>query len=141
MATVNAVTDQLQVRVTGTLTAAATSTVTFFAEADGDVPIEKVRYYLSKKTLYRGITNAAGSPPSYSGQPESTSTISTYIMNSTSTPIFRYYDENGAELSVPIDTIEITSIQVKIQSDLNPNRAPYVFELSGSATLRNLRSQ
>ena len=49
--------------------AAATSTVTFYADIDGNGVVEKVRYYLSGTTLYRGSTNPGNNPPSYAGQP------------------------------------------------------------------------
>ena len=44
------------------ISAAATSSVTFYANVDSDSGVEKVRYYLSGSTLYRGVTKAAGSP-------------------------------------------------------------------------------
>jgi len=71
------------------VSAVATSTITFFSDVDGDGSVEKIRLYLLKGTLYRGVTNSAGSPASYSGQPEKNYTISTNVMNATSSPIFR----------------------------------------------------
>lgn len=123
------------------LTTAATSTVTFYSDVDGDGSVEKVRLYLTKGTFYRGVTNAAGNPPSYSGQLESINTIATYVSNATSTPIFRYYDANGTELAAPADVSKVGSIATTLQVDLNPNRAPNIFTLTARATLRNLRAQ
>ncbi len=120
---------------------AATSTVTFYSDVDKDGPVEKVRLYLASGTLYRGVTNSAGNPPSYAGQTESTFTISTSVVNGTSTPIFRYYDATGAELTGTVDTSKISSISTTLRVDLNPLRAPDIFTLTGRATLRNLRTQ
>lgn len=118
---------------------AATSTVTFYADVDADGPVERVRIYLVNGTLYRGVTNSAGNPPSYSGQPESVQTVVGYVRNGTSTPLFTYYDENGAALSAPVDVSDVRFVSMDIRTDLNPTRAPNVYQLMGSATLRNLR--
>lgn len=120
--------------------AAATSTVTFYADVDKDGPVERVRIYLTNGTLYRAVTNAAGNPPSYTGQPETVQTVVAYVRNSTSTPLFQYYDASGALLAAPVDVSRITFVTMDIRVDLNPARAPNVYPLTGSATLRNLRT-
>ncbi len=121
------------------IASAATSTITFYSDVDGDGPVEKVRLYLTNDTFYRGVTNAAGNPPSYTGQPETVSTISTYVKNGTSTPILHYYTEAGAELTGTIDIAEIRSVRIQLNVDLNPLRAPNIISLERTATLRNLR--
>lgn len=118
---------------------AATSTVTFFSDVDKDGPVEKVRLYLSGDTLYRGVTNASGNPPSYAGQTENITTISTSVKNATSTPLFRYYNTSGVELTGTIDIAEVRSVRTRIDVDLNPSRAPNIVTLERTATLRNLR--
>lgn len=119
--------------------AAATSTVTFYADVDQDGPVERVRIYLSSGTLYRGVTNAAGNPPSYVGQPETIQTVVAHVRNGTSTPLFAYYNGAGSLLVAPIDVSEVAFVTMDIRTDLNPTRAPNVYQLTGSATLRNLR--
>lgn len=118
---------------------AATSTVTFYADVDQDGPVERVRVYLSGTTLYRGVTNAGGNPPSYTGQPETVQTVVAYVRNGTTTPLFAYYDSSGALLTAPIDVSRVSFVTMDIRTDLNPTRAPNVYQLTGSATLRNLR--
>lgn len=118
---------------------AATSSIVFFSDVDNDGPVERVRIYLLNGTLYRTVTNSAGSPPSYSGQTPATTTIANSVTNGTSTPIFRYYDANGALLTTPADTSKVASVQTELRVDLNPTRAPDIFVLRASATLRNLR--
>lgn len=122
------------------LLSAATSTLSFHADVDGDAAIERVRYFLSGTTFYESITNPTGSPPSYTGASAATSTVVAYIANGTSTPLFRYYDSSGTVLSTPVDVSEVTSVEVTMRVDLNPNRAPDIYTLSGNATLRNLRA-
>lgn len=119
---------------------AATSSVTFYADVDQDGPVEKVRVYLSSGTLYRAVTNAAGTPPSYAGQPESVQTVVAYVRNDASTPLFTYYDASGAVLASPVDVSEVRFVTMSILTDLNPTRAPNVYTLTASATLRNLRN-
>lgn len=118
--------------------AAATSSITFHADIDADGPVEKVRLYLANGTFYRAVTNSAGNPPSYTGQPETTATVVAYVKNATSTPIFRFYDSAGTELTSPYSIGDIAQISVRVDTDLNPNRAPDIFTLTGRATLRNL---
>lgn len=123
------------------ITDAATSTVTFHADIDKDGGIERIRAYLTNGTLYRGITNSAGNPASYSGQPETTETIAESVKNEASVPIFTYYGADGLALSYPIDITEIVSIGVRLDVDLNPQRAPNVFTLAGTSTMRNLPTE
>ena len=122
------------------LLAAATSTVTFFADNDGNGTVNKLRYYLSVTTLYRGSIEPGGNPPSYAGQPEATTLVVDNIRNSTSTPLFTYFDANGAALATPVNVASVMSVQITVYTDVNPNRAPLVYMLSGSATLRNLHN-
>jgi hypothetical protein len=99
-------------------------------------------YRLIGTTLFKTITNAVGSPPSYTGQPISTSTIAQYVRNSSTTPLFRYYDSSGMQLSTTTtDISKVASVSVQLLVDLNPLRAPNVFTLTENATLRNLRNQ
>lgn len=118
---------------------AATSTLTVYSDFDNDNSIEQVRYVLNGNTFYRVVTNSAGSPPSYSGQPASTSTIATYVQN-TVTPIFTYYDADGVVLSATsTDTTRVAAVRITLTVDLNPLRAPNLFTLEETATLRNVR--
>lgn len=118
----------------------ATSSVTFYSDVDQDGGIERVRIYLLNGTLYKVVTNAGGTPPSYIGQTPATSTIATYVTNGTSTPLFTYYDTSGMQLSTTsTDVAQVRSVAMTIMVDLNPNRAPNVLTLSGTAMIRNLR--
>lgn len=121
------------------VTAAATSSITFYADIDLDASVERVRIYRSGETLFEGRTEPGGNPPSYTGQPETTRTLANWVKNATSTPIFRYYNESGAELTGTIDYGEVRAVRVRLDVDINPLRAPNILVLEGAATLRNLR--
>lgn len=122
--------------------AAATSSITFYSDIDADGGVERVKIWKVGTTLYKVTTNASGSPPTYVGQSSATSTIATFLRNATSTPIFTFYDANGAQLATTSPTLsQIAAVNVNLQIDLNPNRAPQIFTLTGRATLRNLKDQ
>jgi type II secretory pathway pseudopilin PulG len=119
---------------------AGTSTLTLYSNADNDTFVEKITYSLINGVLYRATVNSAGVPPVYTGQPISTTTVATFVTNSSSTPLFTYFDSSGNQLSSTSTPLaSIASIQVLMLVDINPYRAPNVFTLSESATLRNLR--
>jgi type II secretory pathway pseudopilin PulG len=119
---------------------AATSSITFFTNFDNDQTIERVTYSLINGVLYRVVMEPAGNPPAYTGA-VSTSTLSMPVVNATSTPVFRYFDKAGVELTAPVNISKIASIRTTVVIDANVNRAPVSFTLSGGATLRNLREQ
>lgn len=55
---------------------ASNNQIIFFSTAiKGDGTISKVRYYVSNNILYKGVTNPAGNPPSYTGLPETVTTL------------------------------------------------------------------
>lgn len=118
----------------------ATSSVTFYANTNNDTVIERVTYILINKVLYRTIATPTGNPLSYANATIATSTIATPVTNNESTPVFRYFDKNGTELFAPVDISEIASIRTTVIVDVNVNRAPVAFTLSGGATLRNLKN-
>jgi hypothetical protein len=73
----------------------------------------------------------------YSGQPESITTVAVAMRNASSTPLFTYYDNTGATTT---NVAQIAAVTVSAWIDINPNRAPNVFNLSETATFRNLRN-
>lgn len=123
------------------ISSVATSSITFYSDLDNDPNVERVHIFIQDNTLYRVVTDSAGNPPSYTGQAGATTTILTYIRNAT-TPLFTYYNAEGTALSATsTDVSEITSVAATLMVDLNPNRAPNVLTLTGTATLRNYTSQ
>lgn len=120
---------------------AATSSIVFYSNMDSDPAIERVSYVLQNGMLYRIILKPTGDPPAYTGTAFATSSIAGFVVNGPSVPLFRYFDDTGTELSMPIDVSKIASLKATFVIDVNPNRAPTSFTLSGGATLRNLSDQ
>jgi hypothetical protein len=58
-----------------------------------------------------------------------------------STPLFRYFDANGTELTGAVDVSEIASVATTLMVDINPQRAPDIYTLTQTAMLRNLASE
>ena len=118
----------------------ATSSIVFFANTNSDTVIERVTYSLQGNTFFRAVALPTGNPLSYANPFISTSTIATTVVNGTSTPIFRYFDKTGAELSLPVNISRVTSVRTTLIIDVNVNRTPVAFTLSSGATLRNLKN-
>lgn len=123
------------------IASAATSSLTVYADIDQDAFVERVTYSLVNGVLYRGLANATGTPPVYPSL-SATTTLATDVRNSSSTPLFTYYDTTGTQLATTSPTISaISSIKVQLLVDLNPNRLPNVFTLTQSATMRNVNKE
>jgi type II secretory pathway pseudopilin PulG len=122
--------------------AVSTSSITFFADIDKDNAKEKIRYYLSGNTLYRGLVEPTGNPVGYTGA-ESVSILVSDIVNSTSTPIFSYYGikyqgDSTPTLTYPISTSEVRMVKIEVWIDRNIHRSPTVIKSTSQVTLRNI---
>lgn len=121
---------------------AATSTITFFSDADRDGTEEQVRYYLASSTLYRGIIKPSGSPLAYTGS-ESTKILATGLRNSSSTPVFEYFDSTYAgtssPMTYPLTLTSIRLVKVNLTIDTDPNKAPVLRTFTTQTVLRNLK--
>ena len=119
--------------------------IIFFSTApNNNGTISKIRYYLSGNTLYKGITNAAGSPLSYNGQPEVITTLSNE-MSMGSNPLFYYYDGNyngnGNSLNQPvnINVIKFVKINLIVLKELTKDSGN-TFTVSAGGSIRNLKN-
>lgn len=65
--------------------------ISFYADLDFDNQTEKVRYYLAGTSLFKGIIEPSGQPPTYSSDQEKLIKLTEYVRNG-STPIFTYYN-------------------------------------------------
>lgn len=121
---------------------AATSTITFFSDTDRDGTEEQVRYYLASSTLYRGIIKPSGSPLAYTGS-ESTKILATGLRNSSSTPVFEYFDSTYAgtssPMTYPLTLTSIRLVKVNLTIDTDPNKAPVLRTFTTQTVLRNLK--
>jgi len=121
--------------------------IIFYSDIDKDDQVKRVRYFLEEEKLKKGMIKPSGNPVDYSG-PEEIKIISDYVKNTSSTPLFYFYDQThaGKETDLPLATPvpgdildEITLIGIKMAVDVNPERAPGVLEIESKVQLRNTK--
>jgi prepilin-type N-terminal cleavage/methylation domain-containing protein len=114
--------------------------IVFFSDIDRDEKIERVHFFLSDGALLRGQTESTGNPPTYPVSDDTENIVSDHVRNEThGTPIFRYYDTHGDEITDYALVTDVAFITVNVIVNINPDRLPYDFNLQSSASLRNLR--
>lgn len=118
--------------------------IKFYADYNAATGPERIHYYLNGNSLMRGELNSSTSeePWVYSGT-EQAGQLAQYVRNTTSTPIFRYYDKNSSELTnLPLslsDRKQVRIIEVSVLVDVKTVEAPNAFTIDSQAQLRNLR--
>ncbi|MDP3645916.1 MAG: hypothetical protein Q8R25_02415 [bacterium] len=110
----------------------------FYADMDSDALIERVHYFLQGTDLMRGVLEATGNPPDYTGA-EATSRVADYVRNTeASINVFKYYDELGAEITNYANWTTVRFVKVTLAVNINVVTLPNQFTLSSSAAIRNL---
>lgn len=118
----------------------SSTSISFYSDVDRDFSVEKIRYFLEGTTLKKGITNAVGSPPLYTGT-EQVTAVSEYIRNiEQGIPVFRYYTATSTEIASGANPTNISFVTLDLVVNVDVNRLPGQFTLHSSATIRNLRT-
>lgn len=118
-----------------------TSTMVFYADTDLDGGIERIRYELIGMSLFRNVTDATGTPPTYTGG-SVTTTVSAHVRNpEEGIPLFRYYNASSTEITDTQFIADVVSVVIQPIVDIVEKHAPGKFTLTESATIRNLRAQ
>jgi type II secretory pathway pseudopilin PulG len=118
--------------------AIAQNDFTFYADIDSDIYVERLRYYVQGTSLFRDVTDPSGDPPVY-GAPQTTSIVSETVRNlDQGVTTFRYYDEDGAEITNFTNIAEVRFIELNIVVNVDPGRLPNQLTLRSTAALRNL---
>lgn len=122
------------------ISAAETSSFSFYSDIDSDGLKEKIRYFLIGVSLQKGTIKPTGNPLTYNPANEK---ISTLASNITNTSIFSYYDKfydgTTAPLSFPVGVSDVRLIKITIVLDQDPNRPPAPMTLSTQVSIRNLK--
>lgn len=116
--------------------------IVFFANVDGDVLTERVRYELVGTDLMRGIIKPTGDPLTYNTGQEQTSIVAKSIRN-VAIPLFTYYSGDYPALQTPLtptDVTEVKYIQVHLLVDVNPNQDPPPVDVVSQVQMRNLKT-
>lgn len=106
-----------------------------FSNVDGDVAAEKIHYYLNGTDLMIGKSDPSGFPASYPAGDDETSILIKNVVNSSTQPLFYYYDGENNIISAPADNInKIRMIEVNLMID----RKEGDLNIESYASLRNL---
>lgn len=124
---------------------AGTSTFVFFNDIDSDGLKERIRYFASSTDLKRGVIKPSGNPMTYNPTSETFSTIMSNVLNSSSTPIFSYYNENydgtaTTSLPLPINVLDVRLVDINVilgGSDPKQSLAPIY--ASTKVSIRSLK--
>jgi type II secretory pathway pseudopilin PulG len=118
----------------------------FYSDIDRDDRIEKVRYYIEGDTesdlgarFMKSTIEPVGFPITYPSDSEVPIIVSNYVRNSP--PIFKYYQDDGAELvEMPARKKDTKVMKVYLVINVNAHRAPEDFELESKVQIRNLKT-
>ncbi len=126
------------------IASAATSSLIFFSDTNGDGQTEQIGYKLSSTTILRTTIPPTGSPASYLVSNTSTTTLLRNVRNSTSTAIFQYYDQNytgtSSPMTIPVNIANVRLIQIGLTLDINPLLSPLPRTYTVQVGLRNLKT-
>jgi Tfp pilus assembly protein PilW len=122
---------------------AASSSISFYSDVDADGLKDKVRYYIATTTLKKGLIKPTGSPLTYVAANEVFSTLAYNLKNSTSTPLFEYYDNayagTSSPLTQPVNISNVRLVKINLMVDVDPNKSPNVRTYTSQVNLRNLK--
>lgn len=122
---------------------ASTSTVSFYSDTDGDTLKEQIRYYLSTTTLMKGTIKPSGSPLTYNPNNEKISYLAYNVRNSSTTPLFEYFDSDyvgtSSPLVQPVTTTQVHLVKINLMIDVDPYKAPLIKTYTSQVNIRNLK--
>lgn len=105
--------------------------------------VERVRYYVSGDTLYKGIVLPTGSPSTYNLSSESIKPVLTGVVNG-AIPAFYYYDGDYSGSSDPlsqpvnIPQVRYVKINLMVLNQIKPDDSNY-FSMAAGATIRSVK--
>lgn len=116
-----------------------------YANVDSDIERERVRYFVSNETLYRGVVQPQGSPLSYVTSTESATEIAQAVVNvNKGVPVFLYYDESftgvEAAMTQPVDITDIRLVKIQLELEADPTKSPVPLHVETYAHIRNLKT-
>ena len=122
---------------------AATNTLSFYSDTDGDALKEKIRYYISSSTLMKGSIVPSGNPLTYNSANEKFYTLAYNVKTATSSSLFEYFDSDYSGISTPltqpVSFTNIHLIKINLLIDSDPNRVPNSRTYTTQVNLRNLK--
>lgn len=115
-----------------------------YADMNGDLKTDRVRYFLDSGTLKRGIVQAEGDPAIYNLGAETVTVMAEKVTNGTE-PVFYYYNNNwpGDTTANPLPLgarlLPTRYIEVKLTVDQGGQTGPEPVTMQVGVQLRNLK--
>jgi prepilin-type N-terminal cleavage/methylation domain-containing protein len=106
--------------------------------------VNRLRYYVSGTTLYKGVIVPSGNPLTYNISSEVSTAIISNLANA-STPVFRYYDGNYAGTSTPltqpinVNTVKFVAINLILPTQ-DARESTTTFTITAGGTIRNIKT-
>lgn len=110
----------------------------FYSDVDRDTARERIRYWRDGNFFKRGITNPEGDPPRYMDSKEVVQTIAASLAGID--PLFRYYKNNGTELTPPLDITAVLLVGINFSIDVAPGQLPRGTTVNTIVQLRNIKA-
>lgn len=105
--------------------------------------VDRIRYYLSGSTLYKGVIVPSGSPLGYNVGSEQVAAVETGVENGTA-PVFSYYGGTysgaGSPLTQPVNLNQITFVMVNLLVLKQSGTSASTMPVSAGAAIRNLKT-
>ncbi len=100
-------------------------------------------YYLVADKLLMGVLTATGTDPNWTfNGTERATQVGQYVRNNTTDVMFKYYDEDGNQLTAPTtitDRAAIRKVGVNIICDVDTAKAPPAYTTTLEVNVRNQR--
>ena len=125
------------------LESAASTSLIFFSDPDGDETRERLRYFIKDRSLKRGLTEPSGNPPVYDVGDEKIQTLIADLLTASST--FVYFGNNydgtasSTTLAEPIDVQAVRMARFVFVIQAPSNRAPAPYTVQSEVMIRNLK--
>ncbi len=130
------------VRGATSVVTAQSNTLTIYAYfSPNDNVVDQVTYFVSGNNLEVTVIPPSGTAPNYTYDPANgTTTVLTQNLVNTSTPVFTYYDDTGAQLPSGFSISQIAQVGIQISFNPDPKRLPVPMSNQTIVTLRNLKT-
>jgi prepilin-type N-terminal cleavage/methylation domain-containing protein len=124
------------------LVAASATSVTFYANIDGDNLKERIRYFVEGSDIKKGVIKPSGSPLVYNPANEEIITLVKGINNGAA-PVFEYFDASfdgdGSPLALPIQITQVRLVKISLFINQDPNKFSSPVIVESQVFLRNLK--
>lgn len=119
--------------------------IIFYSDYDKDEVTERLHIYLSNGTVFMGVRDpSSGFPVTYQSGDATTTQLAQHIVNTSSDPMFSYYNKDYPEdtinnpVSTPASVSEIRLVKIFLKINIDPNNAPENIQQETFVEIRNL---